>query len=122
VFEVVLAQAVLTGILSLLGLFVGQSIAMSVCVGGFVSVIANCWMAWIAHRARFFKTPAQVAAALYLGEAGKFIVVALLFLLIFKKVTLFKTREYALLVLAGFLTVQIVVFVYPLVRAQFKRV
>jgi ATP synthase protein I len=115
-FEVVFAQTIFTGLLAVIGLFFGQTIAASVLIGGAISSLANSWVAVIAMRSSSHKTPTQTLMAGYLAEAGKFIIVALLFVLAFKKLTLFSAREYAFIMLAAFLTVQMFVLIYPLVR------
>jgi ATP synthase protein I len=115
-FEVVFAQTIFTGVLATFALFFDQAAAVAVLIGGAISSLANSWIAVIALRSSRYKAPAQTLVAGYLGEAGKFIIVALLFVLAFKKLTLFSAREYAFVMLAGFLTVQMVALIYPLVR------
>jgi F0F1-type ATP synthase assembly protein I len=115
-FEVVFIQAIFTGLLALIALLFGKPVAMAVLIGGAISSLANSWIAVIAIRSSRYKSPQQTLVAGYLAEVGKFIIVALLFVFAFKKLTLFSACEYAFLMLAGFLTVQMVVLIYPLVR------
>ena len=124
--QIVTAQFVVTGLLSLVGLVVSESeisnqVAIAILVGGMICSLANLWLAIVAFRPALGKPPGQMLAAFYMGEIGKFIIIAMLFLLVFNKTTLFKQPLYALLMFATYVVVQCTVWVYPLARSWFLR-
>jgi ATP synthase protein I len=79
--------------------------------------LANLWLAVVAFRPTLGKPPGQMLAAFYVGEIGKFVVTALLFLLMFKNFALFKQPNYALLVFIAYALVQCTAWAYPLARS-----
>ena len=124
--EIVTAQFVVTVLLSLAGLLIFNSaishqIAIAILYGGMICSLANLWLAIIAFRPALGKSPGQMLAAFYLGEIGKFLITAVLFLIAFKKTALLKQPSYALLMFATYIVVQCTVWVYPLARSWLLR-
>jgi ATP synthase protein I len=120
--EIVAAQVVVSIGLSLAALLVSNQAAIAILSGGMICSLANFWLAIVAFRPALGKPPGQMLAAFYVAEIGKFVIVALLFLIAFKKTTLLKQPLYALLMFATYIIAQAVVLVYPLARSRlFKK-
>lgn len=122
--QIVAAQVIFTGVLVLLGLLLSDQeirhrVAIAILCGGIISSLANLWLAIVAFRPRLGQSPQRMLAAFYMGELGKFVLIAVGFLLVFKKIAILKEPSYALLLFASFLMVQFTVWIYPLVRRQF---
>lgn len=117
--EVVAAQVIVTGILSLLGFLFSSQVSVAILWGGMICSITNIWFVIVAFRPRLGKPIGMMLAAFYMGEIGKFILTALLFLIAFKKVTLFKQSSYALILLLSYACVQSTAWLYPLARSKF---
>jgi len=119
--QIVAAQVVVTGVLSLLGFLCSNQVAIAILSGGMICSLANFWLAVVAFRPVLGKPPGQMLAAFYLGEIGKFIIAVLLFLIAFKKTTLLKQPTYTLLMFATYAAVQSMAWVYPLARSKWAR-
>ncbi len=115
--QIVLAQVVVTCVLSLLGLVLNSQIAIVILSGGMISSLANLWLAIVAFRPALGKPPGEMLAAFYIGEIGKFVITALLFLVAFKQFALFRQANNALLIFITYALVQCTVWVYPLTRS-----
>jgi len=116
--EIVAAQVVVSLGLSLLGFPVSTQAAIAILSGGMICSLANLWLAIAAFRPALGKPPGQMLAAFYSAELGKFVITAVLFLLLFKKTTLFKQPLYALLLFAAYAMVQCSAWAYPLARRK----
>lgn len=116
--EIVAAQVIVSLGLSLLGLPFSKQVAIVILSGGMMCSLANLWLAIVAFRPALGKPPGQMLAAFYVGEIGKFVITALLFLIAFKYVALFRQAKYALLIFVAYALVQSTVWVYPLVRSR----
>jgi len=116
--QIVAAQIVVTCVLSLIGLAFGSQIAIVILSGGMICSLANLWLAIVAFRPALGKSPGEMLAAFYTGEIGKFVVTALMFLIIFKKFALFRQANYALLIFLTYAIVQCTVWAYPLARSR----
>lgn len=117
--QIVVAQAVVSAVLSLLGLVFSSQVAMAILSGGVICAFANLWFAIVAFRPALGKPPGELLAAFYVAEIGKFVVTALLFLLVFTRFLLFREAIYALLIFIAYALVQTMVWVYPLARSKF---
>ena len=117
--EIVAAQILATLVLSLVGLNVSFQIAIAILTGGMICSLANTWFAIVAFRPALGKPPGEMLAAFYLGEIGKFVVAAILFLIAFKKLALFKQPLYAATIFITYAVVQSTLWVYPLARSRF---
>lgn len=115
--QIVAAQIVVSCVLSLLGLVFSSQVAIAILVGGVICSLANLWLAIVAFRPALGKPPGEILAAFYVGEIGKFVVTALLFLVVFAQFSLFKQPIYALLIFIAYALVQSMVWVYPLARS-----
>lgn len=68
---------------AVLGWQAGTVPATNALIGGLISWTANAWFARMAFRHRGARQMAQVARAFYLGETGKFVLSASLFVIAF---------------------------------------
>lgn len=116
--QIVAAQVVASCMLSLLGLVFSSQVAIAILVGGVICSLANFWLAIVAFRPGLGKPPGEILAAFYVGEMGKFVVTALLFLVVFTRFSLFKQPIYALLIFIAYALVQSMAWVYPLARSR----
>ncbi len=98
------------------GFLIDDQIAFSLLIGGLVCTAANAWLAVVAFRPRLGEAPGKMLAAFYTGELGKFVLVALLFVLAFRRLEWLKDADNALALFAGYLVAQAVVWVYPLFK------
>ena len=120
--QIVTAQVLVTFVLALLGLVFSSQIAIVILSGGMISSSANLWLAIVAFRPALGKSPGEMLAAFYVGEIGKFVITALLFLIVFKNFVLFRQANYAFLIFLTYAVVQCTVWVYPLARSRlFKK-
>lgn len=114
--HIVLAQLCLTLILSTAGLAVNNQIAISLLCGGIISTAANGWLALMAFHSPLGVPAHKILASFYVGELGKFFITAVLLLVAFTQVDLLKETTYAAVMLLGYVIIQTVVWIYPLVR------
>jgi len=119
--RIVAAQVVVSCLLSLVGLLFSSQIAIVILSGGMICSLANLWLAIVAFRPALGKPPGEMLAAFYVGEIGKFVVTALLFLILFKKFALFRQANNALLIFLTYALVQCTVWAYPLARSRLSR-
>ena len=110
------AQALLILVLSLVSAIWDQRIALTLFMGGMISVLANLWFALVVFRPPLGSPPGRMLVAFYLGEAGKLLVVALLFILAFKKLPWLQETKMGLVLLTGFIAGQGFVWLYPLIK------
>ncbi len=116
--QIVAAQVVASCALSLLGLVISSQVAIAILVGGVICSLANLWLAIVAFRPALGKPPGEMLAAFYVGEIGKFVVTALLFLIVFTQFSVFKQPVYAFLIFIAYVLVQSMAWVYPLARSK----
>jgi len=116
--EIVAAQVVFSLGLSLLGLAFSKQVAIVILSGGMICSLANLWLAIVAFRPALGKPLGEMLAAFYVAEIGKFVIVALLFVIAFKKTALLKQPPYVLLMLVSYVIAQCMAFIYPLVRSK----
>jgi ATP synthase protein I len=117
--QIVAAQVIVTGVLSLLGLLISDKASIAILSGGMICSLANAWLAIIAFRPALGKPQGQMLFAFYMGEIGKFLITAVLFLVAFKHTTLLKQPFYALLLFSAYTLVQCTTWAYPLARSRF---
>lgn len=106
-----------------IALFVGAAgflhshqVATSLFVGGMICVLANLWLALVVFRPPLGAPTGKILSAFYIGEIGKFIITALLFLIVLKKTALLQDAAHALAFLLGYVSTQAVVWLYPLLK------
>lgn len=121
--QIVTAQFIVAGLLSLIGLLIARNeisnqVAIAILYGGMICSLANLWFAVVAFRPALGQSPGQMLAAFYVGEIGKFLITAVLFLITFKKTALLKQPSYALLMFAAYVLVLCTTWVYPLARSK----
>ena len=115
--QTVAVQLLVTLALSALGLAINKQIAISLFAGGIICVTANLWLALVAFRPRLGAPPQKMLAAFYTGEFGKFVITALMFLLAFKQIGFLKEAAYAATIILAYVMVQVIAWLYPLVRS-----
>lgn len=118
--QIVAAQVVVTGVLSLSGFLIGNHAPIALFCGGMICSLANLWLSIVAFRPQLGKPPGQLLTAFYTGEIGKFLITAVLFLIAFKYTTLLKQPLYALLMFSAYGLVQCTTWAYPLVRSKYS--
>lgn len=109
-------QTVTICLISLLACIWDQRVAITFFMGGMISLLANLWFALVVFRPPLGSPPGRMLMAFYLGEAGKLIIVALLFVLVFKRVPWVKGMEMGLVLLTGFISAQLITWIYPLIK------
>jgi ATP synthase protein I len=114
--RIVAAQLVVTLVAAATALAINESIAVVILIGGMIGVTANVWLALVAFRPRLGASPQKILAAFYTGELGKFVIVALLFLLAFKHIGFLRETLYAATMILAYVMIQVVAWIYPLVR------
>lgn len=119
--KVVITQFVVTLMIGAAGLAINQQIAIALFTGGIICVTANLWLALVAFRPPLGASPQKILAAFYVGELGKFVITALLFLLAFKQIALLKHAPYAATMILAYVLVQAIAWLYPLVRGPAGR-
>ena len=119
--QTVAAQLLATLALGAMALAINTQIAISLFAGGIICVTANLWLALVAFRPPLGAPTQKILAAFYVGELGKFVITALLFLLAFKKIALLTHAPYAATMILGYVLVQAIAWLYPLVRSPAGR-
>lgn len=119
--QTVAVQLLVTLVISALTLAVDNQIAISLLTGGIICVVANLWLALVTFRPPLGASPQKILAAFYVGELGKFVITALLFLLAFKQIALFQSATYAATMILAYVLVQAIAWLYPLVRSPAGR-
>jgi ATP synthase protein I len=119
--QTVTVQLLTTGVISALGLAISKQIAMSLFAGGIICATANLWLALVAFRPPLGAPTQKILAAFYVGELGKFVITALLFLLAFKQIVFLKNTIYAAAMILAYVLVQAIAWLYPLVRSHLGR-
>ncbi|MDO8344087.1 MAG: ATP synthase subunit I [Cellvibrio sp.] len=119
--KVVITQFVVILMIGTAGLAINQQIAIALFTGGIICVTANLWLALVAFRPPLGASPQKILAAFYVGELGKFVITALLFLLAFKQIALLKHAPYAATMILAYVLVQAIAWLYPLVRSPAGR-
>lgn len=109
-YRVVVAQLLTTFCLSLLLLPSGVVYAISAAVGGLACAIPNGYLVWKLFQYRGAHAAQKIVKSFYQGEAGKFALTMLAFVLIF---TLIDTIEPVVL-FGAFIAVQLVNWFTPL--------
>lgn len=109
-YRVVVAQLLTTVSLTLLLLPLGKSFAVSALSGGLACSIPNAYLVWRAFRYRGASAAQEIVRSFYQGEAGKFALTILAFILIF---TLIPSIE-PLAMFGAFALIQAVSWLTPL--------
>lgn len=114
--QTVASQGVLVLVLGITGLAFNFQTAVSLFLGGMICVSANLWLALVAFRPALGEAPNKMLTAFYVGELGKFVITALLFMMAFKQVEFLKAPAYAALAILAYVIAQMMVWVYPLLK------
>ncbi len=86
VYRVVLAQAVMTVIIAVIMLPIGQVAAYSALLGGMICFIPNIWMVRQTFRYSGARAAKDIINSFYKGEVGKFLLTVAAFILVFTQV------------------------------------
>lgn len=109
------AQAVVIPVAAILAYVVGGMVAAkSALLGALLCWVASAYFAWQAFRQGGASASRQVLASMYKGMIGKFIIVVVGLIVIFRTVTPLSMPA----LLGGFLLVQAMAWVYPLWSAR----
>ena len=109
-------QALASIVVPVIVLFaVGRDAAFSALVGGWIATLANLYFAIQAFRYTGARSSQQIVGAFYRGEAGKFVIVSLLFIAAFKMLP--GARDNAMYLFSAFF----LVYVAALIAPQFLR-
>jgi ATP synthase protein I len=115
--QTIAAQFLATLLISALALAINIQAAISLFAGGIICVTANVWLALVAFRPVLGAPTQKILAAFYVGELGKFVITAVLFLLAFKQIALLKSAPYAATMILAYVMVQAIAWLYPLLRS-----
>ncbi|MGI9288154.1 MAG: ATP synthase subunit I [Pseudomonadales bacterium] len=87
VFRLILLQCICTVTLAA-GFYVWKSDTggLSALLGGLIAILPSAWFAWRAFRYNGTRQAERIVGSFYMGEAGKFALLAVLFALVFKLV------------------------------------
>ncbi len=112
-YRVVGTQAIISVTLPLLMLLlINKAAAIAALCGGWTATLANGYFAIQAFRYSGASASSQMIKAFYRGETGKFIIVALLFVIAFKYIE--GIKPYAHVLLLSFVAVYSVAWFAPL--------
>lgn len=112
--RVVLAQAVVAILLSLLGLLSNVDVALSILLGGMICVVSHGYLAMRAFRYAGARAASEVVSSFYAGEAGKFVLVVIGFTLVFNFVEPVRESKNAAWLFVAYIAVQSVAWFAPL--------
>ena len=101
----------------LFGGFWGTNAAMGALAGGCIAWLPNCYFAYRAFRYRGARAARLIVRSFYAGVTGKILLTASLFVIVF----VYLKPLNALAVFAGFIAVQMVNWVVPLVVLRQKQ-
>lgn len=101
---VVLTQAALATTVPLLALVLfSKAVALAALSGGWIATIANSYFALQAFRYSGARASSLMISSVYRGEAGKFVIVALLFVAAFRYME--SAREHAVVLILAYAAV-----------------
>ena len=117
-FQLVLAQFIVALLLAGVSLLISQrpEVSLSLLVGGLTCCLANLWFAVVAFRPKLRATPGKMLSAFYVGEMGRFVVIALAFMVAFQRLEWLKEVDNVVALFAGYMVNQGVVWVFPLLK------
>jgi len=112
--RLLLYQAAGCLVVTLIGLFWGLVTAYSALLGGLVCLLPNCYFAYRAFKFQGARAARHIIRSFYAGEAGKLMLTAVLFGLVFSQVSSIN----ALAVFLGFGAVQFIQWLVPIVQSR----
>lgn len=105
-------QAITATVLSLLTLWIAdQGVAIAALTGGWIATVANSYFAIQTFRYTGATAGTKMVYAIYRGEAGKFVIVAVLFVAAFRYMD--SAREHGLSLILAFAVVQCTAWFVP---------
>lgn len=99
-------------LLSALALWFGLTAAYSVFLGGLICLVPNCYFAYRAFKFRGARAAREIVRSFYVGEAGKLLLTAILFAIVFSSVKPLN----ALALFLGFAAIQLVNWLVPIMQ------
>ncbi|WP_430460783.1 ATP synthase subunit I [Thalassolituus sp. LLYu03] len=102
-YRIVIFQVLLTFAVALLALLHSPLAAKSAFLGGLTCAVPNAYFIWKAFKYSGARSAAQIVQSFYQGEAWKFVLTSLCFVVIFQRVEPLNV----LALFAGFITVQL---------------
>ena len=111
-------QAAVIPVVAVVAYFIGGTLAAkSAALGALLCWLASAYFAWQAFRLGGARASQQVLGAMYKGMIGKFVIVVVGFIIIFKQLKPIVMEA----LLAGFVLVQLMAWVYPAVMMRKKK-
>ncbi|MGB1270821.1 MAG: F0F1 ATP synthase subunit I [Endozoicomonas sp.] len=117
VHRVIVAQLIVTTVLSAALFPLGYTVALSAWLGGLCCLVPNAYFIWRAFRFSGAGAAKLITRSFYQGEAGKLVLTAVMFILTY---TLVKSLEPVAL-LGAFILVQMVNWFTPLLVVRRRR-
>ena len=97
-------------VITVTALFFGVIAAYSVLLGGLICLVPNCYFAYRAFKFRGARAARDIVRSFYVGEAGKLMLTAILFAIVFSSVKPLN----ALALFLGFGAIQLVNWLVPI--------
>lgn len=107
-------QLAIAAAAGLIGMMMGEGGVSGALSGGFIAWLPNCYFAFRAFRYRGARAARQIVHSFYAGVAGKVLLTASLFILVFSTFNPLNAPA----VFMGFLLVQMVSWVVPVLVSQ----
>ncbi len=111
-----LCQLAGTVVLSVIALSFGLTAAYSVLLGGLICLLPNCYFAYRAFKFQGARAARDIVRSFYVGEAGKLLLTAILFAVVFSSVKPIN----ALAIFLGFGAVQMIQWLVPFMQSTNK--
>lgn len=110
-----LAQAAVIPVVAILAyFFAGAVAAKSAGLGAFLCWLGSAYFAWKAFQQGGARASRQILGSMYKGLIGKFVIIAVGFVIIFSRVKPLQMEA----LLAGFVLVQVMAWIYPLFASR----
>ena len=105
-FRLVGVQAIAVVAMAGAGRLFGVEQMLALFAGGMIGVIGSAWLAFFAFKPSGSQSAKTILVSFYLGEIGKMLILASLFIVVFRHFEWLREPQRALLVFVGFLTGQ----------------
>jgi ATP synthase protein I len=112
-FRLVGVQAMTVVVLAGAGRFFGVEQMLALLIGGMIGVAGSAWLAFFAFRPSGTRSAKVILVSFYLGEIGKVLILASLFIVVFRHFDWLREPQRALLVFVGFLAGQFASLLVP---------
>lgn len=113
-----MVQAAVIPVVAVIAYFVAGAVAAkSAALGALLCWLGSAYFAWQAFRQGGARASQQVLGSMYKGMIGKFVIVVVGFIIIFKQLKPIMMES----LLAGFVMVQLMAWVYPALMMRKKK-